>query len=236
MANEDALWNDVKIVQDKDEFCETCKITLARKANRGKKPLEDLGPVVPGQMIMIDIIPSPATRSLTPDTYHKYYLGIIDVASRFFVPMGIQDKLPTTVYNALAKWALWHGPTSGYTISSIEQVHGDFDATFRSREFTRLMTDQGIRTTYAAPRHQEQNGICESNWQHIRNIAFAFMNDAHVDMPFFPLALEHAWKVHESYHTRHSPRRMALASARTTSTTTKPRQFPTSGYFSALQS
>jgi hypothetical protein len=22
------------------------------------------------------------------------------------------------------------------------------------------------------------------------------MNDAHVDMPFFPLALKHAWKVH----------------------------------------
>jgi hypothetical protein len=107
-------------------------------------------------MIMIDIIPSPATRSLTPDTYHKYYLGIIEVASRFFVPMGIQDKMPTTVYNALVKWALWHGPTSGYTISSIEQVHGDFDTTFGSREFTRLMTDQGIRTTYAAPRHQEQ--------------------------------------------------------------------------------
>jgi hypothetical protein len=83
---------NVKIVPDKDEFCETCKITLARKANRGKKPLENLGP--PGQMIMIDIIPSPATRLLTPDTYHKYYLGIIDVASRFFVPMGIQDKMP----------------------------------------------------------------------------------------------------------------------------------------------
>jgi hypothetical protein len=58
------------------------------------------------------------------------------------------------------------------------------------------MTDQGIRTTYAAPRHLEQNGICESSWQHIRNTAFTFMNDAHVDMPFFPLALKHAWKVH----------------------------------------
>jgi hypothetical protein len=92
MANEDALWNDVEIVPDKDEFRETCKITLARKASRGKKPLENLGPVVPGQMITIDIIPSPASRSLTPDTYHKCYLGIIDVASRFFVPMGIQDK------------------------------------------------------------------------------------------------------------------------------------------------
>jgi hypothetical protein len=52
-------------------------------------------------MITIDIIPSPASRSLTPDTYHKYYLGIVDVASRFFVPMGIKDEKPTTIYNAL---------------------------------------------------------------------------------------------------------------------------------------
>jgi hypothetical protein len=50
--------------------------------------------------------------------------------------------------------------------------------------------------TYAAPRHQEHNGICESNWKNIRKLAFAFMNDAQVDLSFFPMALEHAWKVH----------------------------------------
>jgi hypothetical protein len=47
--------------------------------------------------------------------------------------------------------------------------------------------------SHQAPRHLEQNGICEANW---RNLAFAYiMNDAHVDMSFFLLALEHAWKV-----------------------------------------
>jgi hypothetical protein len=58
------------------------------------------------------------------------------------------------------------------------------------------MSDAGVRVTYAAPRHQEQNGICESNWKNIRKLAFAFMNDAQVDLSFFPMALEHAWKVY----------------------------------------
>jgi hypothetical protein len=57
------------------------------------------------------------------------------------------------------------------------------------------MSETGVRVTYAAPRHQEQNGICESNWKNIRKLAFAFMNDAQVDLSFFPMALEHAWKV-----------------------------------------
>jgi hypothetical protein len=92
-------------------------------------------------------------------------------------------------------WARTHDPTAGNTITDLEQLHGDFDCTFRSEEFTKLMSDAGVRVTYAAPRHQEQNGICESNWQNIRKLAFAFMNDAQADQSFFPMALEHARKV-----------------------------------------
>jgi hypothetical protein len=40
--------------------------------------------------------------------------------------------------------------------------------------------------------------ICEYNWKNIRKLAFAFMNDAQVDLSFFPMALEHAWKVYAS--------------------------------------
>jgi hypothetical protein len=196
MADKDVLWADVKMIPDRDEFCETCEITLSRKANRGKIPLEDLGKVIPGQMVMIDIIHNPATCSLTRDTYHKYYLGIIDVASRYFVPIGMTDKTPRTVFTALKKWVRLHGPTAGYKMSDIEQIHVDFDATFRSQEVVALTTKEGVRITYAAPRHQEQNGICEANWRDVRNMAFAYMNNAHVDMSFFPLALERAWKVY----------------------------------------
>jgi hypothetical protein len=56
MADEDDMWNDVNVIQDREEFCETCRITTARKSNRGTNSLEELGAVVPGQMVMIDII------------------------------------------------------------------------------------------------------------------------------------------------------------------------------------
>jgi hypothetical protein len=105
------------------------------------------------------------------------------------------DKRPITVFNAMRDWATTHGPKAGYTLTDLEQLHGDFDSTFRSEEFTTLMSEAGVRVTYAAPRHQEQNGICESNWKNIRKLAFAFMNDAQVDLSFFPMALEHAWKI-----------------------------------------
>ena len=53
-----------------------------------------------------------------------------------------------------------------------------------------------IKVTFAAPRHQEMNGICERAWATVRNIAFSFLVHARIVFEFFPLALEHAWKVH----------------------------------------
>jgi hypothetical protein len=169
MADQDVLWEDVQMIPDKDEFCETCQITLSRKANRGRHSLENMGKIVPGQMVMVDIIHNPAKQSITADTYFPYCLGIIDVASRYFVPMGLRDKRPTTVFNAMRDWATTHGPTPGYALTDLEQLHGDFDSTFRSDEFTTLMSEAEVRVTYAAPRHQEQNGICESNWKIYEN-------------------------------------------------------------------
>jgi transposase InsO family protein len=129
-------------------------------------------------MVMIDIIHNPTDRSITMDTYHKYYLGVIDVASRYFVPMGIPDKKPLTVFNALKEWSRIHGPSPGYSLYDLEQLHRDFDSTFWSQEFDRLASEAIIRISYAAPRHEEQNGICEANWRNVRNMAFAFMNNA----------------------------------------------------------
>jgi hypothetical protein len=43
LAQEDKLWSDATFTEDKDHFCETCRITTARKANRGATPIEDFG-------------------------------------------------------------------------------------------------------------------------------------------------------------------------------------------------
>ncbi len=145
---------------------------------------------------MIDIVNNPADRSITANTYYPYYLAITDVASRFFVPMGIADKRAKTVFRAIQEWASSYGPSATFNLSQLTRIHGDFDTTFRSNELSQLARDSNINVSFAAPRHQEQNGICESNWRNVRNLAFACLNDAKMDMSFFPCALEQAWKIH----------------------------------------
>jgi hypothetical protein len=67
---------------------------------------------------------------------------------------------------------------------------------FRSEESIKSARKSHIEVTFAAPRHQEQNGISEANWRNVRNLAYACLNEAKMDMSYFPLALEHAWKLH----------------------------------------
>jgi hypothetical protein len=57
------------------------------------------------------------------------------------------------------------------------------------------LTEHRIKGTFAAPRHQNQNGICERAWQSIREIAFKMMVHANVPDEFYDFALEHAWKI-----------------------------------------
>jgi hypothetical protein len=44
---------------------------------------------------------NPSSRPSTRNTFFPYYLAVTDVASRFFVPLGIQDKKAKTVFNAI---------------------------------------------------------------------------------------------------------------------------------------
>jgi hypothetical protein len=112
LAQRDNIWSDIEIIPEQDEFCETCKITTAQKANRGRQPLEDLEPVVPGTFVMVDIINNPSSRSITRNTFFPYYLAVTDVASRFFVPLGMQHKKAKTVFNAIHEWATCYGPSA----------------------------------------------------------------------------------------------------------------------------
>jgi hypothetical protein len=65
-----------------------------------------------------------------------------------------------------------------------------------SAEFRAKCLKHGIIVCLAAPKHQEQNGICKQTWQSLCNITFAFLNHARVDSHHFgDLTLEHAWKI-----------------------------------------
>ncbi|KAG7340238.1 reverse transcriptase RNA-dependent DNA polymerase [Nitzschia inconspicua] len=196
LANEDNVWADVRMTTDNDHFCETCKITTARKANRGSNPLETIDTLVPGMCIMVDIVKNPSSESITSSTYYPFYLTTTDMASRFFVPIGMRRKTSHDVFLALQEWATSYGPGAEFNLNMINRIHGDFDPTFRSEELRRNAAQYNIRISFAAPRHQEQNGIHEANWRNIRNLAFAMMTQARVPRKFFHFAFEHAWKIH----------------------------------------
>ena len=69
LAQESAQWGDVVMTDDTEAFCETCRITTAKRRNRGKANLEDLADMVPGMFLMIDVVYNPVSESITPNTY-----------------------------------------------------------------------------------------------------------------------------------------------------------------------
>ena len=83
-----------------------------------------------------------------------------------------------------------------FELGDVDKIHADAGSAFKSAEFTSDCEQHGIKITFAAPCHQEINGICEQSWQSIRDIAFAFMVHARVGYEYLTFALEHAWKVH----------------------------------------
>jgi hypothetical protein len=110
LATEDNIWSDVEATPEEDDFCTTGKITMARKADRGSKPLENNEQMAPGTYVMVDIVDKPCkAHSIMISTEFEYYLCVTDIASRFFVPNGLKDKSAASVCDALQRWAIRYG-------------------------------------------------------------------------------------------------------------------------------
>ena len=196
LASEDKVWDDVRIGKDPDDFCETCKLTSARTARKGKSKIhEEIDDVKPGQVVHVDILHNPATRCIIPSLYTPYLLGIVCLTSRKMVPMPLDSKEVKSIFKALQAWATQFGPHATFNLHNIKHLHGDHDTAFTSKSFLDMCNAAGIKVTFAAPRHQEQNGIFERTWQSIRYIAMSDLNHARMGMEFFYFALENAWKV-----------------------------------------
>jgi hypothetical protein len=125
-------------------------MTTARKANKGNSPLELMEDIVPGSFIMVDIVANPTTSSITAATYIPYYLAITDVASRFFVPLGLKDETPDSLIQALQEWATSFGPHAEINLYMLTHyhVHGDFDSAFTSSTLRDVVRHYGILSKY----------------------------------------------------------------------------------------
>jgi hypothetical protein len=70
----------VSLKPELDSMCDTCNITLLRKANRGKTKPSSY-PKKPGRMVVADIICNPFKHGLTDASHFEYYIFFVNVAS-----------------------------------------------------------------------------------------------------------------------------------------------------------
>ena len=196
VGSKNEVWADTTLRLESDNFCDSCQIVTARAANRGKSPL-DVGALdmQPGESVMVDLVPNLNKHGLTTSSHFKYYVLVTDVKTRFTVPIGTNRKTPADIARCLATWATDYGPETTFNLYHLKKLRGDADETYFSDKFVATLREHRINGTFAAPRHQEQNGICERTWQSIRDIAFKTMVSAHVGDEFYDFAIEHAWKV-----------------------------------------
>jgi transposase InsO family protein len=196
VGSKNEVWSDTTLRLESDNFCDSCQIVTARAANRGKSPL-DVGTLdmQPGESVMVDLVTNLNKHGLTTSSHFKYYVLVTDVKTRFTVPIGTNRKTPADIARCLATWATDYGPDTTFNLHHLKKLRGDADESYFSANFIAVLLEHRINGTFAAPRHQEQNGICERTWQSIRDIAFKTMVFAHVGDEFYDFAIEHAWKV-----------------------------------------
>ena len=145
---------------------------------------------------MADIIENPNKTPIINKYYNPYYMALTCAHARLFVPLGIKVKATRQLIDASNKWATTFQPNATFNLYRITHFHADHNSSLTSAEFEKWADFYQIKLTFAAPRHQESNGIHEALWQQVRNLAFAMMNNAQVAIKWFDFALEHAFKVH----------------------------------------
>ena len=195
-ASEADLWEDTSLTLDEDTFCWGCEITFSKKAKRGKSDLTKGTNMKPGSCLMLDIQKNASKHGLNAATHFPYYLQITDAVTRFTVLLGLKEVTSYAIFECLLHYSVWFKPNPNFEIGDVDRVHADAGSAFRSEEFISDCEQHGIKVSFAAPRHQEMNGICERAWASIRNIAFSFLVHARVGFEYYSLALEQAWKIH----------------------------------------
>ena len=196
-ASDQQFWSDVTLSPEIDTICQDCDITFSKKAKRGDTDLLANKELCPGSCLMLDIQSNASKFGISKNTNFCYFLQITDTLTRFTVLLGMEKVDSHSVFSCLSHYATYFKPNPKFEVfTNIDQVHADAGSAFTSKEFIQDCESHGIQVSFAAPRHQEMNGICERTWANIRNIAFSFLVHARVGFEFYALALEHAWKVH----------------------------------------
>ena len=124
---------------------------------------------------MLDLQKNTSKYGLNQATHFPYFLQITDGLTRFTVLLGLSEVSAAAIFECLLHYAIWFKPNPNFHIEDVDKIHTDAGSAFKSAEFISDCEQHGIKVTFAAPRHQEMNGICERTWANIRNIPFSFL-------------------------------------------------------------
>jgi transposase InsO family protein len=193
-ADEWHMWGDAQLRLDPDQFCYGCGIGAIRKTPSSDKPLAD-DATRPCQVLFMDVITNPFDKYATPKIHFSHYLIIVCAYSRYCTLIGLKGLKTESIIDAIKEHVINHGPSLGTTAHDIDRIHADAGTQFTSEAFRAFALDHGIALRLAAPEHQNQNGIAERRWQHVRLIAFKMLSHARLPNTYYDFALRYAWMI-----------------------------------------
>ena len=149
------VWKDVELRIDTDTFCTSCQVSLMNKKARYKIPLKTK---VPLKLIIMDIVPSTAPKSLTSDTTFSNDLIIFDAYSNILKFYGMEKITTEEVMDKLDIFQSIFGKIDQFGWWDLERVSADVGTQFTSTESKDECQTRGFRLTLAAPEHKDMNG------------------------------------------------------------------------------
>ena len=129
-------------------------------------------------------VPNPEHLGLSPESRYNYFLILCERYSRTFRLIGSQDKSINACIDGieLLTSRIRHNKRK---FSRISHILTDAVSEFRSDTFRKWCSENNIRFTTAAPKHQEQNGLVERHWGTILRMANTMIIHARLSKKFF---------------------------------------------------
>ena len=100
---------------------------------------------------------------LNRSSHFPYFLQVTDALTRFTVLLGLSYVSSSAIFDCLLHYAVWFKPNPTFEIGNVDNVHADAGTALNLLNLCDC-EQHGIKVTFAAPRHQEMNGICERAW------------------------------------------------------------------------
>ena len=185
-ASDHNVWADSVAQCDLIDKCVTCPLASHKMAMRSKQHVTP--PDRPLHTIYVDTIPNPRPKGITAESWCSHFLFLVDHHSRFACLYGMHNKSSQDIITALTKFIAQYG--SQVSTGSINTIHADAGTEFKSQAFRTWSSKQKIWTTYAAPKHQHQNGICERHYSTVKDMSRKLLVHARLNTHYVENSIE----------------------------------------------